>query len=93
MFVELEAGDGIVGWGEGAPRSYYDESVDDARAELERIASDLSDDAGIGSIDQLDFAHQSAKAALDIALHDIEAKAPRSADGGFSREPLRSRAR
>lgn len=74
VFVELEH-DGIVGFGEAAPSRRYGETVETVSAFLKRL--DLSSfespfqlESILDSLDRLAPGNTSAKAAVDIALHD-----------------------
>jgi L-Ala-D/L-Glu epimerase / N-acetyl-D-glutamate racemase len=74
-----EGGPDDVGLGEAAPNIRYGESAGTVQAALERLApllrSGLKDWPGL--LDRLSLAeprHPSARAALDIAIHDLAAK-------------------
>jgi L-alanine-DL-glutamate epimerase-like enolase superfamily enzyme len=73
-FVELRDRDGVVGLGEAAPSSRYDESVDSMIAFLKRVdASRLSFDDVPGSMKYLDSVADknfAPKCALNVALLD-----------------------
>src|SRR4051812_451166 len=77
-FVELREDDGAIGFGEAAPSSRYDESVDTTIAFLERVdASRLSFDDVPGSMQYLDNIAEknfAPKCALNVALLDGVAK-------------------
>jgi L-alanine-DL-glutamate epimerase-like enolase superfamily enzyme len=71
---------GLDGWGEAAPISRYGERVEDVPAAVERLAPALGDDprayrevarALAGALPGL----HAAKAALDMAVHDLAARA------------------
>jgi L-alanine-DL-glutamate epimerase-like enolase superfamily enzyme len=69
----------LIGVGEAAPSAYYGQDADSASDALERMAGLLGDDpfrleSVLADVARL-LPHQSAaRAALDIALHDIVAK-------------------
>ena len=73
-FVELIDGDGVVGLGEAAPSSRYEENVDSTIAFLEHVdAKRLSFDDVPGSMKYLDSISEknfAPKCALNIALWD-----------------------
>jgi len=73
-FVELIDGDGVVGFGEAAPSSRYEENVDSTIAFLEQVdASRLSFDDVPGSmkyLDSISAKNFAPKCALNIALLD-----------------------
>lgn len=75
LLVRIEH-QGHIGWGEAAPLSYYQQSLDSAEAVFEQIGDELGDDPfafqrihhGLWTR----FADQSAAiAAIDGALHDL----------------------
>ncbi len=82
VFVKLEAG-GYTGFGEACIPEYLGETLSDTRTFLESAAvflenksdADASDpDHLIKEIDSFSEKNNAAKAALDIALHDLQAK-------------------
>ncbi len=78
VLVTLEHGD-IVGLGEAAPSGYYGESQATVHTVLDHLSGELgSDPFELDAIlDRLDHAirlHPSAKAAIDLALHDLMGK-------------------
>ena len=74
MQVEL-VHDGVTGRGEAAPIGRYDEAAESAQAFVERHAGDLGDDPfdleAIGARLEEEPGERAAKAALDMALHDL----------------------
>jgi L-Ala-D/L-Glu epimerase len=80
-FVELRDGDDVVGYGESAPSSRYQETVDSCVAFFERVdAARLSFDDVPGSmayIESLSEGDFSPKGAINIALLDGAAKKAR----------------
>ncbi len=78
--VEL-AHDGLVGRGEAAPIDRYEEGPESALAFVERHAGDLGDDPfaleTIGARLEEEPGERAAKAALDMALHDLCGKVAR----------------
>jgi len=78
VLTEIEY-DGVVGYGEAAMPPYLGESQDSVMAFLKRV--DLSKYSNpfeletiLADIDALAFHNTSAKAAIDIALHDLVGK-------------------
>jgi L-alanine-DL-glutamate epimerase-like enolase superfamily enzyme len=74
VIVELEH-DGIVGYGEAAPSARYGESVDSVAAflsgiDFQRFGDPFEVESILSYIDSLAGGHTSAKAAVDLALHD-----------------------
>lgn len=74
VFVELEH-DGIVGFGEAAPSRRYGETVETVSAFLKRLdfsslESPFQLESILDSVERLAPGNTSAKAAVDIALHD-----------------------
>jgi len=72
--VHLEH-DGIVGMGEASPTSRYGESFDTVKAFLDKVKLDSFDnpfqlEAILNQVDSTSEGNYSAKAALDLALHD-----------------------
>lgn len=70
---------GIVGMGEAAPSGYYGETRATVRAVLDALAPELGDDpfaidAILGRLDRAIGLNRSAKAAIDVALHDLVGK-------------------
>ncbi len=79
ILVILEDEDGEFGLGEAAPVKYYGEDVKSAKAALRKMAKVLVDDAflieDITNELQRRFPRDaSARASVDIALHDLVAK-------------------
>ncbi len=79
--VALEAEGGLVGWGETFPLAGFGlESAGEARRTLERIASQLlgqscnAPGALLDEIEPLTATAPGARAALDLALHDLAAR-------------------
>ena len=78
VFVDLEH-DGVVGYGEASPQEHYGESPESASAFLTEADSLLGDDPFAldeveGRLASLPGEH-AAKAAVDMALHDLCGKA------------------
>lgn len=78
IYTRLEH-DGVVGYGEASPGYYFDETLDTAMDFLSRLdLSQFNDPTDAKTI--LDYLHSfdkgftSAKAAVDIALHDLVGK-------------------
>ena len=73
--VELRH-DGVSGFGEGAPIERYGESGESALSYLEAAATELGDDPfALEQIEgRLPPGENAARAALDSALHDLQAK-------------------
>ena len=74
VLVELEH-DGIVGYGEAAPSERYGESTDSvaaflASAKLEQFSDPFCLEDILAALDRQAEGQYSAKAAIDIALHD-----------------------
>ena len=74
VIVRLEH-DGIVGYGESAPTSRYGETIDTVTAffgkiDPERFDNPLQLEAILAYIDTISEGNYSAKAAIDLALHD-----------------------
>lgn len=68
--------DGLVGIGEGAPKSYYGETPASALAALDVFAAELGDDPGAiedisARLDSALHGNAAAKAAVDMALYDL----------------------
>jgi L-alanine-DL-glutamate epimerase-like enolase superfamily enzyme len=67
------AEDGLVGRGEAAPTSYYDQDAEGVAAALEGV--EIQDPWNIeGTLAQNDHLPPTARAALDATLHDLAAK-------------------
>jgi hypothetical protein len=88
LLVRLETGEGLVGWGEAGPsRRWSAETLESARTSLESylipavLAADPRDLAGLHALMDRELApgydrgQPIAKAALDLACHDLTAKA------------------
>lgn len=70
---------GTVGLGEAAPSGYYGEARATVHAVLDVLAPELGDDpfgieAILGRLDRAIGLNRSAKAAIDLALHDLVGK-------------------
>lgn len=83
-FIFYLSWDGITGYGEAAPRSFYGESEESVAAAVERIAGRLDgepealiDDLYSGELRALLQNDASVRAALDMALWDIIGKRER----------------
>lgn len=68
--------DGLVGTGEGAPKTYYGETPASALAALTLFAHELGDDPGaiediLARLDRTLHGNAAAKTAVDIALYDL----------------------
>lgn len=79
VLVELEH-DGITGYGEASPLLRYDETADSVitflkKVNPEKIANPFHMERNIQYIESLSEKDSSARAALDIALHDWTGKA------------------
>ena len=79
LLVRLTDGDGIVGWGEAYPSSYYGESLEGVQQAFRAAAAALpADPLDLEGAERrlLEVAPQSAaaRAALSIALHDLFGK-------------------
>lgn len=78
LLVQIEH-QGLVGWGEASPASYYNQSVESVKATLQRAAGTLGHDplafdAILGGLRE-HFPDQPATiSAIDIALHDLAGK-------------------
>ena len=74
VFVELVDGDGVLGLGEAAPSTRYQENIESVLAFLQHVdAKELSFadvDASMAYIDGIAPGHHAAKGALNIALLD-----------------------
>ncbi|HOW70378.1 MAG TPA: dipeptide epimerase [Phycisphaerae bacterium] len=78
LLIQIEH-DGLVGWGESAPTSYYHQSLDSAEAALARIAGMLGQDplafdAVLGSLWEQYGNETATIAAIDGAMHDLAGK-------------------
>jgi L-alanine-DL-glutamate epimerase-like enolase superfamily enzyme len=75
LWVELWQ-DGVVGRGEAAPISHYDESAQSALAYVEELGPELGDDPfAIEEImERLPRREFAARSAIDSALHDLQGK-------------------
>lgn len=78
-WVRLVDADGLEGWGEADPSSFYGETLDTALAALERLAAHLPDDPFAIEAAEARFAQvvpgdAAARAALSAALHDLMGK-------------------
>jgi L-alanine-DL-glutamate epimerase-like enolase superfamily enzyme len=80
VWVRLTDGDGLEGWGEADPSSYYGETADTVLATIKRLEQQLPDDAfDLENAERrfLECAPRqtgAARAALSAALHDLMAK-------------------
>jgi L-alanine-DL-glutamate epimerase-like enolase superfamily enzyme len=80
VWVRLSNGDGLEGWGEADPSSYYGETADTVLATIKQLESHLPDDAfDLENAERrfLDAAPRqtgAARAAVSAALHDLMAK-------------------
>ena len=80
VWVRITDGDGVEGWGEANPSSYYGETADTVVVALQRLAPLIADlDAfDLDAIDQKLYAslkhNAAAKVAISAALHDIVGK-------------------
>jgi L-alanine-DL-glutamate epimerase-like enolase superfamily enzyme len=80
VWVRLTDGDGMEGWGEADPSSYYGETADTVLALLPHLAPLLPDDpfdlelAERRLADAAPAQSGAARAALSAALHDLMAK-------------------
>jgi len=79
VWVRLTDHDGIEGWGEADPSSYYSETADTVLAALEKLEPHLPDDPFALEWAEARFAHvapgaRAARAALSAALHDLLGK-------------------
>jgi L-alanine-DL-glutamate epimerase-like enolase superfamily enzyme len=82
VFVRIEADNGVIGWGEGAPApTMTGETIAGMMAAIEyltpklvgRAADDLS--GASAAMDARMYGNSGAKAAIDIALHDLFGRA------------------
>lgn len=79
VWVRLADGDGLEGWGEASPSSYYGETVETVQAALKRLEPYLPDDpfdldAAENRFAQVVPKNGAARAALSGALHDLVGK-------------------
>ncbi len=80
VWVRVKDGDGLEGWGEANPSSYYGETADTVVVALERLAPVIAelDPFDLEGIDARMFQNlkhnAAAKAAVSAALHDIAGK-------------------
>jgi L-alanine-DL-glutamate epimerase-like enolase superfamily enzyme len=79
VWVRLTDGDGLEGWGEADPSSYYKETADTVLAALRKIEPHLPDDPFALEPAEARFAQlvpndRAARAALSAALHDLIGK-------------------
>jgi L-alanine-DL-glutamate epimerase-like enolase superfamily enzyme len=80
VFVRLTDADGVEGWGEAAPSTYYAETPETVVAALQRYAPVLAgaDPFAIEDIEaaliQALHGNPSTRAAISTALHDLAAK-------------------
>ena len=78
IFVQIEH-EGLIGWGEASPASYYNQFVESVKATLQRAAGmlghdPLAFDVILGGLRE-HFPDQPATiSAIDIALHDLAGK-------------------
>lgn len=77
--VRLTDADGLEGWGEAAPSSYYKETADTVLAALEKVQGHLPADPFALEQAEAHFAQvvpndRAARAALSAALHDLVGK-------------------
>jgi L-alanine-DL-glutamate epimerase-like enolase superfamily enzyme len=75
VLIVLLEHDGIVGYGEAAPSSRYGETSDTVKAFLGRVQLEWFDnpfqlESILSQVDSISEGNYSAKAAIDIALHD-----------------------
>jgi len=79
VWVRLTDADGLEGWGEADPSSYYKETADTVVAALRKIEPHLPDDPFALEQAEARFAQlvpndRAARAALSAALHDLMGK-------------------
>ncbi len=75
VVIVLLEHDGIVGYGEAAPTSRYGESIETVKAflgkvDLGRFDNPLQLESILADVDTISEGNYSAKAAIDLALHD-----------------------
>lgn len=80
VWVRIQDGDGVEGWGEAAPSGFYGESAETVVAALERMMPVLRK-ADAWSLDTIDAELEravrlngSARSAVSAALHDLAGK-------------------
>jgi L-alanine-DL-glutamate epimerase-like enolase superfamily enzyme len=78
-WVRIVDDDGVEGWGEADPSSYYGETLETVLAALAKLAPHLPNDpfdleAADARFTQLAPQHAAARAALSAALHDLVGK-------------------
>ena len=80
VWVRIEDGDGVEGWGEAAPSGFYGESAESVVAALDRMMPVLQK-ADAWSLDTIDVELEravrlngSARSAVSAALHDLAGK-------------------
>jgi L-alanine-DL-glutamate epimerase-like enolase superfamily enzyme len=80
VWVHITDADGVDGWGEAAPSSFYGETVETVAAALERLRP-IVEEADGWSLEAVEAAlarslrnNGSARSALSAAFHDIEGK-------------------
>ena len=78
-WVKIVDDDGVEGWGEADPSSYYGETLETVLATFAKLAPHLPDDPFDLEIAEARFAqlapqHAAARAALSAALHDLVGK-------------------
>jgi L-Ala-D/L-Glu epimerase / N-acetyl-D-glutamate racemase len=79
VWVRLTDDDGLEGWGEADPSSYYKETADTVLTALQRVEPHLPDDPFALEQAEARFAtlvpnDRAARAALSAALHDLMGK-------------------
>ncbi len=80
VWVRVKDGDGLEGWGEANPSSYYGETADTVVVALQRLAPVIAelDPFDLEGIDARMFQNlkhnAAAKAAISAALHDLAGK-------------------
>ncbi|MBI1967856.1 MAG: dipeptide epimerase [Gemmatimonadetes bacterium] len=79
VWVRLADGDGVEGWGEADPSSYYGETADTVLEALRRLEPHLPDDPFDLETAEAHFAqvvpkNGAARSALSAALHDLVGK-------------------
>jgi len=78
-WIRLVDDDGVEGWGEADPSSYYGETLETVLAAFAKLAAHLPQDpfdleAAEARFAQVAPQHASARAALSAALHDLVGK-------------------
>ncbi|MCR5394648.1 MAG: dipeptide epimerase [Bacteroidales bacterium] len=71
--------DGVIGYGEASMPPYLGESIESvcrflSRIDLSPFADPMQTDAILQYVDSVDVGNCAAKAAIDIALHDLQGK-------------------